>query len=284
MAKKQTSILVDGIEIKLLKNQKEDFISMTDIAKKFGEPRIIIQNWMRTRGTLHFLGVWEDLYNPDFNRIEFDAFIKKSGTNAFTMSPTKWIKSTNATGLITKSGRYGGGTLAHKDIAFEFCSWLDPIFKLFLIKEFQRLKEVESNQNSIEWNVHRIMAKANYKIQTEAVRTHLIPPRIQNTKQEGYAFASEADLVNKALFGLTAKEWKLANPKAEGNMRDNATSEQLLVLSNMQSLNAKLMKWGCDAKERLKILNEAAIEEMEVLISNSSLNTLSGDDMKLLDK
>lgn len=273
--------MVDGSEITLSHKNNQEYISMTDIAKKFGEPRIIIQNWMRNANTLDFLSVWEQLHNPDFNRIEFDAVRKQAGNNAFTMSPTKWIETTNAKGVTSKSGRYGSGTFAHADIALEFCSWLNPVFKLYLIKEFQRFKEEEGREEAekLDWNIKRIMSKANYKIHTEAVRKHLIPPKVQKTTLEGIYFAGEADLLNLALFGQTAKEWKAANPGISGNIRDSASPEQLLVLSNLQSLNARLLKWKLDAKERLDILNETAIDEMEILVNNNSLPDLSNNNL-----
>ena len=287
MAKKQkqSSLTVQGVKIRMYEESKADFVSLTDMASNFdGAPRIIIQNWMRTRSTVEFLGVWESLHNPSFNRITFDAFKNESGGNTFTLSPKKWIGGVKAIGMVSKAGRHGGGTYAHKDIAFEFCSWLSPAFKLYVIKEFQRLKEEEASTKNLEWNVRRLMAKANYKIHTEAVREHLIPPKLQFTKMEGHYFANEADLVNMALFGLTAKEWRRLNPDKKGNVRDHASPEQLLVLSNLQSLNAKLMKWDCDESERLQILNESAIEEMNILLSGSSLKKLDDDkNSKLLD-
>lgn len=282
--KTEKTILVEGTEIKLLSFSDKDYVSMTDIAAKFGEARILVQNWMRARGTIDFLGVWEELNNPNFNRIGFDAFKMEAGSNTFTMSPTKWIDGTAAIGVVTKAGRYGGGTFAHQDIAMEFCSWLSPVFKLYVIREFQRLKEEESERLSLDWSVKRIMTKANYRIHTEAVRAHLVPPRLQYTKTEGFYFANEADLLNLALFGMTAKQWRDQNPDKKGNLRDHATPEQLLVLSNLQSLNAKLMKWGCDNELRLKILNEAAIEEMEVLLSGTGLEKLPDASSKKLKK
>jgi hypothetical protein len=284
MTSKSKTITVEGAEIRVLELQKDDFLSMTDIAAHFGEARVVVQNWMRARGTLDFLGVWEQMHNPAFNRIEFDAFKLESGSNAFTMSPTKWIAGTGAVGMVSKAGRYGGGTFAHRDIALEFCSWLSPVFKLYIVKEFQRLKEAEAEQLSLDWDVKRIMTKANYRIHTEAVRQHLIPPRLQYTRSEGLYFASEADLLNLALFGMTARQWREQNPDLRGNMRDYASPEQLLVLSNLQSLNARLMKWDCDAELRLKILNEAAIDEMEVLLAGSSLQQLPADTPKPLGK
>lgn len=276
MAKnRKHTIIVQGVEIQVLETRTEDFISISDIAKQFGESRIVVQNWMRARGTLDFLGVWEQMHNPDFNRIEFDAFKMEAGSNAFTMSPTKWIAGVNATGMITKAGRYGGGTFAHRDIALEFCSWASPAFRLYVVKEFQRLKGEESEQKSLDWNVKRIMAKANFQIHTEAVRQNLIPIIDWNTKREAIYQASEADLLNLALFGMTAKDWQRANPDKKGNIRDYASPEQLLVLSNLQSLNARLLKWDTEKEMRIKILHETATEELNILLASRSLGTLS---------
>ncbi len=275
MAKRQI-IQVDGSAISLLSFDKEEYISLTDIANRFGDD-VMIYSWMRNRNTVEFLGVWEQLHNPDFKGHEFVTFKTEAGLNNFNLTPKKWVDATNAIGILSKAGRYGGGTYAHQDIALEFCSWLSPVFRLYVLKEFQRLKEAE---NDLDWNVRRIMASANYRIHTEAVRQHLVPPLLQRTDKEGLTMASEADLLNLALFGMTAKDWRLQNPDAKGNIRDHATHEQLLVLSNLQSLNGRLLKWGCDKTQRLQILNETAIEEMEVLLSNPSLKEL-GDLKKL---
>lgn len=283
MSRKRT-IVVNGKEITLLpRPNQEDYISLTDIMKSFDD-EFAIYSWLRNRNTVEFIGVWEELHNPDFKGNEFVRFKSEVGLNTFNLTPKKWIEATNAIGMIVKSGRYGGGTFAHQDIAINFCYWLSPTFQLYLIKEFQRLKEEEAERQSIEWNVRRIMSKANYRIHTEAVREHLIPPRLQYTKMEGLYFANEADVLNMALFGMTAKEWRLQNPEAKGNIRDNATAEQLLVLSNLQSLNAKLMKWDCDQEQRLQILNEAAIEEMQILVSSTSLKQLPEDEKKKLGR
>ena len=230
---------------------------------------------------MEYLGVWEQLHNPDFNPIGFDGIKKRTGLNNFFLTVKQWIGETKAIGMQAKTGRYGG-TFAHRDIAFEFCSFVSPVFKLYLVKEFQRLKEEEGERKNLEWDVRRIMSKANYRIHTEAVRQHLIPPKIKRTKMEGLYFANEADLLNLALFGMTAKQWRKQNPDKKGNMRDYATTEQLLVLSNMQSLNAKLMKWDCDEKQRIQILNESAIEEMEILLSGSSVKQLPGQATRQL--
>ena len=283
MSRKRT-IVVNGKEITLLpRPNQEDYISLTDIMKSFDD-EFAIYSWLRNRNTVEFIGVWEELHNPDFKGNEFVRFKSEVGLNTFNLTPKKWIEATDAIGMIVKSGRYGGGTFAHQDIAINFCYWLSPTFQLYLIKEFQRLKEEEAERQSLEWNVRRIMSKANYRIHTEAVREHLIPPRLQYTKMEGLYFANEADVLNMALFGITAKEWRQQNPEAKGNIRDNATAEQLLVLSNLQSLNAKLMKWDCDQEQRLQILNEAAIEEMQILVSSTSLKQLPEDEKKKLGR
>ena len=283
MSRKRT-IVVNGKEITLLpRPNQEDYISLTDIMKSFDD-EFAIYSWLRNRNTVEFIGVWEELHNPDFKGNEFVRFKSEVGLNTFNLTPKKWIEATNAIGMIVKSGRYSGGTFAHQDIAINFCYWLSPTFQLYLIKEFQRLKEEEAARQSLEWNVRRIMSKANYRIHTEAVREHLIPPRLQYTKMEGLYFANEADVLNMALFGITAKEWRQQNPEAKGNIRDNATAEQLLVLSNLQSLNAKLMKWDCDQEQRLQILNEAAIEEMQILVSSTSLKQLPEDEKKKLGR
>lgn len=278
---KLKTIEVQGTKITLLDANEHDFISLTDIARHINERTdVVITNWMRNRNTVEFLGVWEQLYNPGFNPIGFDGIRIRTGLNNFFLTVKQWIGETNAIGMQAKTGRYGG-TYAHKDIAFEFCSFVNPAFKLYLIKEFQRLKEDEATLNSLEWDVKRIMAKASYPIHTEAVRQHLIPPKIARTKLEGLYFANEADLLNVALFGMTAKEWKLQNPGLKGNLRDHATHEQLLVLSLLQGLNAKLMEWGSDAQQRLELLNKAAIEWMEVVLNSGSLKELPGGQKRL---
>ena len=266
MAKK-TLLVVDQSEIGIVAHNGQEFISLTDIARKFGEPRIVIQNWMRARNTVHFLGVWETIHNPNFNRIEFDAFINESGTNAFTMSPSKWIEGTNAKGIVSKAGRTGGGTFAHKDLALGFCYWISPPFQLYLIQEFQRLKEQEAEEHreALDWNLRRVLAKVNYRIHADAVKTHLIPPRLSGNKNEGVVYASQADILNLALFGVTAKQWREASPNLKGNIRDYATAEQLLVLSNLENLNAHFIKEGLAPDERLHKLNEVAIHQMHLL-------------------
>ncbi len=256
----------------------DDYISLTDIAryKNPEEPNIVIANWMRIRSTIEYLGLWEQLNNKNFKPIEFEGFKIQSGANAFTLSPQKWIKSTNAIGLKSKSGRYGGGTFAHKDIAFEFASWISPEFKLYIIKDYQRLKQDESHKSLLDWNVKRLLSKSNYKIHTDAIKNNLIPPAISK-KQEGFIYADEADMLNVALFGLTAKEWRTQNPELKGNMRDYATIEQLLVLTNLENTNAALIENNISQEERLIILNRMAIKQLKILT-----NTKSVEDLKKL--
>lgn len=279
--KKRQKLMVEGAEINLLEVNESDYFSITDIVKKVGDDQVLYR-WMRNRNTLEYLGLWEQMHNPDFNPTEFDRFRFESGLNTFSMSPKKWIEGTNATGMFSKSGRHGGGTYAHKDIALEFCSWISPVLRLYIVKEFDRLKEEEAKRHDLEWDVKRIMAKSSYPIHTEAVREHLIPPKLKYTKGEGLYFASEADLLNVAIFGITAKQWRLQNPEAKGNIRDNATHEQLLVLSILQGLNAKLMEWGSDKEQRLELLNKAAIEWMQIVLASSSLKKLPTGDVKKL--
>ncbi len=229
---KSKIITVENFKIVLFAKDKEEYISLTDMARYRDAERTnyIIQNWMRTRNAIEFNGLWEQLNNPDFKRIEFDAFKNEAGGNSFTLTPQKWIEATNAIGLISKSGRYGG-TFAHKDIAFEFASWLSPSFKFYLIKEFQRLKEDENDRLKLEWNLQRTLAKVNYHIDTDAIKENLIPKELNN-QQINFVYANEADILNVALFSITAKQWRDKNPKAEGNIRDAASIEQLVVLSN----------------------------------------------------
>ena len=232
----------------------------------------IIQNWMRTRNAIEFCGLWEQLYNPGFKSIEFDAFKNEAGSNSFALTPQKWIESTKAIGIISKSGRYGG-TFAHKDIAFEFATWLNPSFKFFLIKEFQRLKEDESAGKNLEWNLQRTLSKINYRIHTDAIKEELIPPAI--TKQQSSTiYASEADVLNMALFGQTATSWRTKNKNKEGNVRDHATLEQLVVLTNLESINAVFIKQALPQAERLKKLNDIAISQMKSLLNSSGMKKL----------
>lgn len=254
---------------------QDDYISLTDIAKYRDEenPRFIIQNWMRNRNTVEFLGLWEQLNNPDFNRVDFEAVKNEAGSNGFVLTPQKWLQNTNAIGIVSKSGRYGGGTFAHKDIAFEFASWVSPEFKLYIIKDYQRLKEDENHRLSLDWNVKRILAKANYRIHTDAIKKNLISSS-DSPKLQGYTYAGEADLLNTALFGKTAAQWKHENPDLEGNMRDYATIEQLLVLSNLETLNAHFIEQKMSPNDRLIKLNEIARAQLKQIAGTKSTHAL----------
>jgi hypothetical protein len=271
---KSKIITVKGISVTTLKINGEDFISLTDIArnKNPDEPKDVVKNWLRSKTTIEFIGLWEQLNNPDFKGVEFDSFLFAAGSNAFTLSPSKWIEATNAIGLISKQGN-NGGTFAHKDIAFEFASWISAGFKLYLIKEFQRLKADENDRLKLDWNLQRTLAKVNYLIHTDAIKENLIPKELSPT-QTSLVYANEADLLNMALFGTTAKQWRDANPTAEGNIRDNATLEQLVVLSNMESINAVFIHQGLTPSERLIHLNKMAITQMNSLVNSKQLKKL----------
>jgi hypothetical protein len=273
MAKNQ-KIEVKGNEITLFSSQHNEFISLTDMARFRDADRTnyIIQNWMRTRSAIEFCGLWEKLNNPNFKGIEFDAFKNESGSNGFTLTPQKWIETTNAKGIISKSGRYGG-TFAHKDIAFEFASWISAEFKFYLIHEFQRLKEIESKNQQLEWSFQRTLAKVNYKIHTDAIKENLIPQTLGKW-QTSFVYATEADVLNMALFGLTAKEWRESNANESGNIRDQATIQQLVVLSNLESINAMLIDQKLPQSQRLIQLNKIAIMQMKSLITNLHLTNL----------
>ena len=280
--KKQT-INVKGAEITVLSQNQQDYISLTDMVKKFGDESILY-NWLRNRNTIEFLGIWEQLYNPSFKPLEFERFKSEAGLNTFALSPKKWIDATNAIGLLSKAGRYGGGTFAHKDIAFEFGSWLSPEFKLYLIKEFQRLKEEEYRAKELpEWSFQRTLAKVNYKIHTDAIKDRLIPQRITKARANAI-YANEADLLNVALFGITASEWRQDNPDKAGNMRDYATLEQLVVLSNLESINAVLIHQGIGQPERLRQLNDIAISQMKSLLGAGALKRLGSREKEIKEK
>ena len=270
------SIHAKGTEIRVISSGDDnDCISITDIAKyKSDAPDDVIKNWMRNRDTIEFLGLWEQLNNPEFKPVEFDGFRNAAGANAFTMSPKKWIEGTNAIGIISKSGRYGG-TFAHKDIAFEFASWISAEFKLYIIKDYQRLKSDENSRLSLGWNLNRTLAKINYRIHTDAIKDMLIPPDVTPQRQ-GITYASEADVLNVALFGITAKEWRQANPEAKGNIRDEASLQQLIVLANMESINAELIRQGVPQAERLLRLNASAKQMMHSLMGDSRITSLPG--------
>lgn len=264
---------VKGSEIAVISKHGQDYISLTDMLKaKDGD--FFISDWLRNRNTIEFLGIWESVYNPAFNYGEFATIKSQAGLNSYKLSVKDWVEKTGAIGLQATAGRYGG-TYAHKDIAFEFGSWLSPEFKLYLIKEFQRLKDEESRATSLEWNFQRTLAKVNYKIHTDAIKERLIPPRL-TAAQTGIIYASEADLLNVALFGITAAQWRKTNPELDGNMRDAATLEQLVVLSNLESINAVLIHQGLAAPARLEQLNLIAITQMRSLIGAHAIKQLSG--------
>ena len=267
-------IQAEGTEITVISNGNDkDYISLTDIAKyKSNEPNDVIKNWLRRKDTIEFLGLWEQLYNPNFKPVEFDGFKNAAGSNSFTLAPQKWIESTNAIGLISKSGRYGG-TFAYKDIAFEFASWISAEFKLYIIKDYERLKADENSRLSVPWNVNRMISKINYKIHTDAIKEHLIPEDITKLQQH-FVYADEADVLNVALFGQTARSWREAHPEAKGNIRDNATIQQLIVLSNLESMNAELIRENLTQSERLVRLNRMAISQMKSLLGNQNVQRL----------
>ena len=274
MKEKKSKIEVHGFEITIISGNNDDFISLTDIARHRDLERsdYILQNWLRNRSTIEFIGLWEQLNNSNFNSIEFDGIKNLSGSNSFSLTPKRWIETTNAIGIVSKSGRYGG-TFAHKDIAFEFATWISPEFKLYLIKEFQRLKEDENSRLSLEWNLNRTLSKLNYRIHTDAIKEHIIPENITK-EQANFVYATEADLLNVALFGKTAKQWREENPNAEGNIRDFATIEQLLVLANIESLNAEFIRMELSQTERLLKLNQIAIIQLKSITNNSIIPKL----------
>ena len=274
MKEKKSKIEVQGFKIAVVNQSNNDYISLTDIAKHKDTAQTddIIKNWLRNRNTIELLGFWEMIYNPNFKPVEFDGFRKQAGLNSFVMTPKRWIESTNAIGIVSKSGRYGG-TFAHKDIALEFASWISIEFKLFIIKEFQRLKENENEHLNLEWNLQRTISKINYHIHTDAIKENLIPLEI--TKQQAsFVYANEADLLNVALFGITAKQWRENNPDQKGNRRDFATLKQLVVLSNLESINALLIQQGFSQSERLTQLNKVAITQMKSLVRSKEVKKL----------
>lgn len=269
-AMKNQIIEVSGARIAITQQQGDDYISLTDIAnarEDNARAADVIKNWLRNRGTLEFIGTWEQLYNPDFKVVEFDHFKMQAGLPTFVLSAKQWIEKTSAIGIYVKAGRYGG-TYAHKDIALEFCSAISPIFKLYLIKEFQRLKEEEHKLH--DWSIQRTLAKINYRIHTDAIQERLIPAELPKEKIS-LVYATEADLLNTAMFGMTAKEWRESNPDKKGNIRDAATLEQLVVLSNLESINAMLIHQELSQKERIKQLNYIAITQMTSLLSLSDV-------------
>ena len=267
------TIHANGIDIGIYTQDFEnEFISLTDIARyKSDDPTAVIQNWMRNRDVIEFLGLWERLHNSDFKPLEFEGFKKQAGANAFTMSPKKWIEATDAIGIVSKAGRYGG-TYAHSDIAMSFATWISPEFQLYIMKDYRRLKTDENSRLSLNWNLNREISKLNYRIHTDAIKENLIPPELTSA-QVAYTYANEADMLNVVLFGKTAKQWKDDNPTVKGNMRDVATLNQLLVLANLESYNAVLIKQGKNQKERMELLRQLAVQQLETL-ENVSLNNL----------
>src|SRR5690554_2267225 len=268
---KNKKIQVEGKEITVILDKELEYISLTDMLKA-KDGNFFIANWLRNRNTVEYLGIWESVYNPNFNYVEFDIIKSQAGLNSYRISVKEWVEKTNAIGLKSTTGRYGG-TYAHPDIAFEFGMWISPKFKIYLIKEFQRLKNDENSRLNLEWNLQRTISKINYQIHTDAIKENLIPKEI--TKQQaGFVYANEADLLNVALFGITAKEWRDNNPNQKGNIRDYATLEQLVVLSNMESINALLIQQGLSQSERLIQLNKVAITQMKSLIESNTIKKL----------
>ena len=273
ITRKSQKIVVKGIEIVTFRNNESDFISLTDMAKfRSYDSGVVISNWLSTKYTIQFMGAWEQVHNPDFNLIEFHKIKNEAGSNGFIISSSFWIKQTRAIGIKSSAGRYGG-TYAHKDIAFEFATWLSPEFKLYLIKEFQRLKEEESQKLALGWDIKRTLAKINYRIHTDAIKAQLIP--LQLTKQAAnMVYATEADVLNMALFGKTAKDWRNENTNKDGNIRDYADVTQLVVLANLEGINAELIRRGLPQSERLMQLNQIAITQMQSLVGNASIKKL----------
>ena len=274
------TIHAKGIEIGIYTSDFEnEFISLTDIARyKSDDPAAVIQNWMRNRDVIEFLGLWETMHNPDFKPLEFEGFKKVAGANAFTMSPQKWINATNSIGIVSKSGRYGGGTFAHSDIAMEFASWISAEFKLYVIKDYRSLKSDENSRLSLNWNLNRELSKLNYKIHTDAIKENLIIPEL-TPAQKSFVYADEADLLNVALFGMTAKEWRKGNPGKKGNIRDYTDLHHLLVLANLESYNAILIEQNIGQPQRLEMLRETALKQLRTIqaldFSSSKILTIS---------
>ncbi len=279
---KQKIIQIDATIIRIYSEDEAEFISLTDIAKRFNEesPAALVGNWMRNKDTVEFLGTWEALNNPNFNLLEFEEVKNESGSNRFVLSPTRWAGRTGAVGVQTKSGRHGGGTFAHRDIAMAFCYWLSPSFQLYVLKEFQRLKTAEAAEQklSLGWDIRRELSKINYFIHTDAVQQFLIPPRIANSRLENLYFSSEADLLNLAVFGLTARQWRKNNPEIKGNLRDHASTEQLLVLANLESINSEFIRQGLDKEARLQRLNEIAIYQLQILLAVKTPKKLGSEN------
>ncbi len=273
MIENREVVRVKSIDVSIENINSEKYISLTDIARKknYKEPRFVVINWLRNRNTIEFLGIWERIHNPNFNRVGFDTVKMQAGLNSFTLSPLKWITSINSIGIISKSGRYNSGTYAHEDIALEFASWISAEFKLYFIKEFRKLKYQEFERNDLDWNLRRQLSKINYKIHTDAIKDNLVPKEISK-EEASKIYATEADLINKALFGKTAKEWKYLNKKV--NIRENANINQLLVLLNLESLNSDLINNKLTQEKRIIRLNKAAIYQMKSLIGYENIKQL----------
>ncbi len=263
-------IEVDGSQINIIVINDKDYISLTDMVRNIENGLSLIEKWLRNKNTIEFLGIWEKMYNPDFNSPEFEGIINEAGFNRFILSVKQWVEKTKAIGIVAKAGKYGG-TYAHKDIAFEFASWVSPYFKLYLIKEFERLKEEE--RKKLGWDIRRNLAKINYKIHTDAIKNNLIPQKLSKEKIN-IIYANEADILNVALFGITAKEWREANPKLKGNIRDYADISQLVCLANLENLNAVFINEGLKQSERLEKLNDIAIAQMNIIIQNDSVKKM----------
>lgn len=276
MAKKASFFSVDGTDIRLVSQGSDEYISLTDIDQRFEGNGRHIENWLRNQNTVEYLATWETLYNPAFNSMQLQGIREQIGINRFLLSAKKWVEMTNAIGIKASAGRYGG-TFAHADIAFHFCLWLSPTFQLYVSKEFQRLKieEAAGQKEALDWSLKRALSKVNYRIHTETVRQRLIPPRLGGSNRlAGVVYASEADLLNVALFGCTARDWQAQNPTLKGNLRDHATTEQLLVLANLESINSQLIRDGLAQDERLEKLNEVAIYQLELLTDSRILEVL----------
>jgi hypothetical protein len=274
--KDMKKINAQGLQIYTFEQNESDYISLTDIAKykNEAEPADIVKNWMRSRSTIEYIGFWEKINNPKFKLVEFDGFRNEAGSNSFVLSPHKWIETTGAIGLISKSGRYGGGTFAHKDIAFEFATWISPEFKLYLIKEFQRLKVEETGRLALGWDAKRALTKINYRIHTDSIKENIVLPQQLSKNDANITYANEADILNKALFGMTALEWRAKNKGKEGNIRDYSDVYQLICLANLETLNSEFIKMGMTQKDRLLKLNEIAITQMKSLLANNTVKKL----------
>lgn len=289
MSKSREVINANGTPVNAFRssNINNDYLSLTDIAKYKNKesPIDIIKNWLRSRNTIEYLGLWEQMNNSKFNNGEFEKLLSESGSNSFVLSPTKWISQTNAVGIVSQPGRYGG-TYAEVDIALEFASWVSPEFRLYLVKDYQQLKQNESSHLNLDWNVNRALSKINYQLHTDAIKESIIPLRLSKN-QEGFHYASEADMLNTILFGTTAKEWKNTHPKVKGNIRDNASLEQLTVLANLESMNAELIKEGLPINKRARKLSKIAREQLSTLVENkkslNSIRKLENKNKKLLD-